>query len=85
MLSFPAIFPILFLVIFDVPSWIIGTFLIFIMLFHMDIRFETVSRKDKSKIKTVVKEDRREKAKPSLPIDSDHELDEGGYHEITIG
>ena len=85
LLSFPAIFPILFLVIFDVPSWIIGAFLIFIMLFHMDIRIESVSRKDKSKIKTVNVTDYQKQKTGPIPYTTNSVAEEdSGFHEITI-
>ena len=85
MLTFPAIFPILFLIVFDVPSWIIGAFLIFIMLFHMDIRIESVVKKEKNKIKTVNVSDYRKRKSQTEPlIETVEGENDSGYHEITI-
>lgn len=82
-LSLPLIFPLLFLFFFNVLSWVIGLFILLLVLFNMNIKIESSTKKKKTGVQIFdvmeynkQKETKKNKNKNDKP-NSD-------YHEITI-
>ncbi len=45
-ISFPWLFPVLFLLVFDVPSWIIALLLICLIVFNLDLNVASRTKRD---------------------------------------
>jgi hypothetical protein len=80
LLSFPAIFPLLFLFVFDVPSWLLGAIIVCLMLFHMDLKIEGVRKYHNKHLQTVTVSQEREPNETNRVVYDE----KTGYYEFTI-
>ena len=83
-IEFPLMIFSLVLMLFDVPSWIIGALLILTLLFNIDIEVRRSKKKDKDIVVDNSKVQSDEKVEPKIQnylIEEDID----GYNQITIG
>lgn len=83
LISFPAIFAILFLIFFDVASWIIAAAILFIIAFDMNFKIESSSKKSRQNFTTVAVSDYRNSTVRNKPSAAE-KTSESEYNEITI-
>ena len=83
-MSFPWMLAVLFLTVFDVPSWVIGCLLLCLIIFDRDLNVETntpVSGEEGLLLAEVVDTEGYRQSHPS----EDQPVDEGdGFYSITI-
>lgn len=79
-ISLSWIIPVLFLLLADVPSWVIALLMIVMLLFNLDFRFETKNKKDIIKETTI---DLAAYKETKLTV-GDLIVDKDGYYEITV-
>lgn len=80
-ISFPWLFAVLFLLVFDVPSWIIALLLICLIVFNLDLNVASQSKRDAFSEATVTADDyNREKKQNHYNITTDSE----GFSEMVI-
>ena len=84
-LSLPLIFPLLFLFFFNILSWVIGLFILLIVLFNMNIKIESTSKKKRAGVQIfdVMEYNKQKETKKTENTKKDDET-LTDYHEITI-
>lgn len=80
-MSFPWLIAILFLLVFDVPSWVIAILLLFLIIFDLDLSVESRVKKDEMSEATVKVEKYREKKTDRRRSDV---TVKDGYYEFRI-
>ncbi len=84
LISFPVIFAILFLVFFDISSWIIAASILLIIAFDMNFKIESTSKKNKEHFGTIVVSEYASKQTDKKSSDTVKKDTESDYDEITI-
>lgn len=80
-ISVPWAFGVLFLLIFDIPSWVISVLLLLLVVFDLEMTVSGTYRSDKLKKATVkTSEYKKEKKETKSKITKDKD----GYYEILI-
>lgn len=84
LISFPVIFAVLFLVFFDISSWIIAALILLIIAFDINLKIESSSKKSKENFKTIVVSEYKNSQSSKKQADIDKKNNESDYNEITI-
>ena len=79
LISAPLMLAAALLIVFDIPSWVIGCLLLILVLFDMDINTAVRKKKDRLERSTVKREEYRSRI-PERSIVTDRD----GYSEIII-
>lgn len=78
---FPVVLAVFMLLVFDIPSWVIGSLLLILIIFDMDIDISKTVRKDPIRKATVkAAEYKRKQTDPDQKIT----VDRDGFNEIII-
>lgn len=83
-LSFPAIFAVLFLIFFNIASWVFAAAILFIIAFDMNIKIESTSKKKKEDfgiVEVTEYQNIKSNKKTQNSTQTDNPTD---YNEITI-
>ena len=83
-IEFPLVMFIFVLILFDVPSWILGVLLLLTLILNIDITVRRTKKKDKTIVVDNSKVQDDEKVEPKIQNYLIEE-DKDGYNQITIG
>ena len=84
-LSLPLIFPLLFLFLFGISSWVIGLFILLIVLFNMNIKIESSVKRKKAGVHIFeVMEYNKQRETRQNENKKDDDGPHTDYNEITI-
>ena len=80
-MSFPWLFIVLFLVVFDVPSLLVGILLFLLVIFNLDFHIETKKKKDIVEKSTIDVDEYNKKAKN---VKQPEVTEENGYYKFKL-